>query len=72
MSHSMTDNQPAKHQPAQANRINSVIAVVALVAIGLHLLLRLGLTAQAAMGPVAIARHSLDSLPGIRGIGPGR
>ncbi len=54
MSHPMTARQPADYQPAHANRINSLIAVLALGAIGLHLLLRLGLTAQAAMGPLAV------------------
>ena len=54
MSHPMTARQPAEYQPAQATRISSVIAGLALGAIGLHLLLRLGLTAQTAIGPVAL------------------
>jgi heavy metal translocating P-type ATPase len=53
MSHSMTAEVRAESQPAHANRINSLIAGLALGAIGLHLLLRLGLTGQAALGSIA-------------------
>jgi heavy metal translocating P-type ATPase len=50
----MTDRQPAAQHPAEATRIHSVIASVALSAIGLHLLLRIGATTDAVIGGVAL------------------
>jgi heavy metal translocating P-type ATPase len=50
----MTDRQPKEHHTAEASRIHIVIMSLALAAIGLHLLLRIGLTTDATIGPISL------------------
>ena len=54
MSYSLTDQQPKEHHAAEASRIHSVIMSLALAAIGLHLLLRFGVTTDATIGPFSL------------------
>ncbi len=58
MSHAMTDRPPEGHTTAEVSGIYSLISGFAVAAIGIHVLLRLGITADASIGP-----FSLPELP---------